>query len=154
MCSIRKTAIKSKESTEMKKWFQNLGSKLQSFMYGRYGFDELSQFMSMSALVCIIAGLFAYPGFFSGLAMILYFLTMFRTYSKNISKRQREREAYLRLTNPLRNWISLQKRKFSERKTHRYFKCSQCKTSLRVPRGKGKIKIHCPKCGAELVKKT
>ena len=138
----------------MKNWFRSLGSKMQSFMYGRYGYDELSQFLSMTALVCIIAGLFIYPGFFCGLAMALYLVTMFRMYSKNIMKRQQEREAYLRRTQPLRDWQALQKRKFNDRKTHKFYRCSQCKTSLRVPKGKGKIKIRCPKCGAEIVKKT
>lgn len=138
----------------IKNWFRSLGSKMQSFMYGRYGYDELSQFLSKTALLCVIVGLFAYPGFFCGLAMALYLVTMFRMYSKNIMKRQQERDAYLRRTQPLRDWQALQKRKFNDRKTHKFYRCSQCKTSLRVPKGKGKIKIHCPKCGAEIVKKT
>ena len=138
----------------IKNWFRSLGSKMQSFMYGRYGYDELSQFLSKTALLCVIVGLFAYPGFFCGLAMALYLVTMFRMYSKNITKRQQERDAYLRRTQPLRDWQALQKRKFNDRKTHKFYRCSQCKTSLRVPKGKGKIKIHCPKCGAEIVKKT
>lgn len=138
----------------IKNWFRSVGSKMQSFMYGRYGYDELSQFLSKTALLCVIVGLFAYPGFFCGIAMALYLVTMFRMYSKNIVKRQRERDAYLRRTQPLRDWQALQKRKFNDRKTHRFYRCSQCKTSLRVPKGKGKIKIHCPKCGAEIIKKT
>ena len=138
----------------IKNWFRSLGSKAQSFMYGRYGYDELSQFLSKTALLCVIVGLFAYPGFFCGLAMALYLVTIFRMYSKNITKRQQERDAYLRRTQPLRDWQALQKRKFNDRKTHKFYRCSQCKTSLRVPKGKGKIKIHCPKCGAEIVKKT
>ena len=138
----------------IKNWFRSLGSKMQSFMYGRYGYDELSQFLSKTALLCVIVGLFAYPGFFCGLAMALYLVTMFRMYSKNIMKRQQERDVYLRRTQPLRDWQALQKRKFNDRKTHKFYRCSQCKTSLRVPKGKGKIKIHCPKCGAEIVKKT
>ena len=138
----------------IKNWFRSLDSKMQSFMYGRYGHDELSQFLSMTALACMIAGLFGFPGFFCGLGTVLCLAALFRTYSKNIAKRQRERQAYLRMVDPLRSWSNLQKRKFSDRKTHRYYKCSQCKTALRVPRGKGKIKIRCPKCGAEIVKKT
>jgi len=138
----------------IKNWFRSLGSKMQSFMYGRYGYDELSQFLSKTALLCVIVGLFAYPGFFCGLAMALYLVTMFRMYSKNIMKRKQERDVYLRRTQPLRDWRALQKRKFNDRKTHKFYRCSQCKTSLRVPKGKGKIKIHCPKCGAEIVKKT
>lgn len=138
----------------IKNWFRSLGSKMQSFMYGRYGYDEFSQFLSKTALLCVIVGLFVYPGFFCGLAMALYLVTMFRMYSKNIMKRKQERDAYLRRTQPLRDWQALQKRKFNDRKTHKFYRCSQCKTSLRVPKGKGKIKIHCPKCGAEIVKKT
>ena len=138
----------------IKNWFRSLGSKMQSFMYGRYGFDELSQFLSRIALVSIIAGLFVSPGFFCTIAMVLYIVVMLRTYSRNSVKRQQELAAYYRMIAPMRNWCSLQKRKFSERKTHRYYKCSQCKTSLRVPKGKGKIKIRCPKCGAEIVKKS
>lgn len=138
----------------IKSWFRSLGSKMESWMYGRYGYDELSHCLSMVALACLIAGLFVWPGVLSSIALVLYVIVMVRTYSKNITKRQRERDGYLRMTAPVRNWSSLQKRKFSERKTHRYFKCSQCKTSLRVPKGKGKIKIHCPKCGAEIIKTT
>lgn len=138
----------------IKKWLRSLGSKAQSFMYGRYGYDELSQFLSKAALICVIAGLFGYSGFFCGLAMALYLITMFRMYSKNTAKRQQERDFYLRKTRPVRDWNALQKRKFADRKTHRFYQCSQCKTSLRVPKGKGKIKIRCPKCGAEIIKKT
>lgn len=138
----------------IKNWFRSLGSKAQSFMYGRYGYDELSQFLSMAAFLCIVIGLFAYPGFLCGLAMALYLISMLRMYSKNTAKRQQERNFYLRKTQPLRDWKALQKRKFADRKTHRFYRCSQCKASLRVPRGKGRIKIRCPKCGTEIIKKT
>ena len=138
----------------IKNCFRRFRNKMQSFMYNRYGFDELSQFLFKLALAGIVAGLFICPGFFSALTMALYLIIMLRACSKNRSKRQRELARYYRLVTPVRTWISLQKRKFSERKTHRYYKCGQCKTSLRVPKGKGKIKIRCPKCGAETVKKT
>lgn len=138
----------------IKSWFRSLGNKMQSWMYGRYGYDELSQFLSVAAMVSLIAALLVWPGFFCTLSMVLYVAVLLRTYSKNVYKRRRERDTYLRLSEPVRTWFHLQKRKFSDRKTHRYYKCGQCKTSLRVPKGKGKIKIRCPKCGAEIVKKT
>lgn len=138
----------------IKMWFHSLSSKMQSWMYGRYGQDELSQFLSILALIFVIAGMFTSPGVFAGLAMAMWLTVMFRTYSKNIGKRQRELDSYLKLANPVKNWFHLQKRKWTDRKTHRYYKCSQCKGTLRVPKGKGKIKIHCPKCGAEIIKKT
>lgn len=138
----------------IKNWFRSFESKMRIIMYGRYGYDELSQFLSKAALLCLVAGLFVYPGFFCGLSAALYLICMFRMYSKNISKRRKERDAYLRKTQPLRDWKALQKRKFSDRKTHRIYRCPRCRASLRVPKGKGKIRIHCPKCGAEIVKKT
>ena len=138
----------------IKMWFRSLGSKMQSWMYGRYGQDELSQFLSILALIFVIVGMFTSPGIFTGLAIAMWLTVMLRTYSKNIGKRQRELDAYLKLANPVRNWFHLQNRKWTDRKTHRYYKCSQCKGTLRVPKGKGKIKIRCPKCGAEIIKKT
>lgn len=140
--------------SKFSQWLQNMGRKMQTAMYGRYGFDELSQVLSLLALACVIAGLFVDTGILSTIALVLYFCSIFRMYSKNIAKRRKELDAYYRLTNPVKSWFRLQKRKFTERKTHRYFRCSHCKASLRVPRGKGKIKIHCPKCSTEIIKKT
>ena len=138
----------------IKTWFRSMGSKMQSSMYGRYGQDELSVFLSFAALILVVIGLFTGSGIFSGLAIFSWIFLFIRTWSKNISKRQRELDAYLKIAGPIKNWFHLQKRKWTDRKTHRYYKCSQCKAPLRVPKGKGKIKIRCPKCGAELIKKT
>ena len=138
----------------MKNWFRSFGSKMQSFMYGRYGVDELNSFLSVGSLIFIVLDLFLGTGIFSGLGIAMWLYSIFRMYSKKHDKRRRELEAYLKLANPVKNWFRLQKRKWTDRKSHRYYKCSQCKGTLRVPKGKGKIKIHCPKCGAEIIKKT
>lgn len=138
----------------MKKWFQNLGSKMQSFMYGRYGYDELSKAMSICALVCLVLSLFGNLQFLSTIALILWIWTIFRCYSKNLSKRQMERQSYLRFTGRIESWFRTKKRAWSERKTHCYFKCPNCKKTLRVPKGKGKIKITCPECKTQITKKT
>ena len=138
----------------MKNWFRSLGSKMQSFMYGRYGVDELNSFLSVGSLIFLVLDLFLGTGIFSGLGIAMWLYSIFRMYSRKHAKRQQELAAYLKLANPVKNWFRLQKRKWSDRKTHRYYKCSQCKGTLRVPKGKGKIKIHCPKCGAEIIKKT
>ena len=39
-------------------------------------------------------------------------------------------------------------------KDHKIFKCPQCKTYLRVPKGKGKILVTCANCGNKIEKKT
>lgn len=138
----------------MKKWFQRLGAKMQAFMYGRYGYDELSQAVSITALICLLIALFSGWQIFSLCALTLWIWSMVRCYSKNLSKRQTERQRYLHFTGRIKGWFSTKKRAWSERKTHRYFKCPNCKKTLRVPKGKGKIKITCPECKTQITKKT
>lgn len=138
----------------IKNWFRSLGSKIERWSYGRYGFDELSQFLNITALVLLLGGIFINPALFAGLSLAIYIFALYRTCSKNHIRRREELNAYLKLANPVKDWFRLQKRRRSDRKTHRYFKCSQCKKVLRVPKGKGKIKIRCPQCGTECIKKT
>ena len=127
---------------------------MQSFMAGRYGYDELSRAMSIMALICLLVAMFTGWPLLSTVALILWVWALIRSYSKNISKRQLERQSYLRLTGRIKGWFGTKKRAWSERKTHCYFKCPNCKKTLRVPKGKGKIKITCPECKTQITKKT
>ena len=127
---------------------------MQSFMVGRYGYDELSRAMSIIALICLLVAMFTGWPLLSTVALILWVWALIRSYSKNISKRQLERQSYLRLTGRIKGWFGTKKRAWSERKTHCYFKCPNCKKTLRVPKGKGKIKITCPECKTQITKKT
>jgi hypothetical protein len=90
--------------------------------------------------------------YFIALALMIW--SAFRTLSRNIAARQRERRAYLRLTAKPRAARALQKNKWRDRKTHCYFKCKQCRAVLRVPKHKGTIDVTCPKCHRVTVKKT
>ena len=128
----------------IKNWFRSLGNKAHTFMYGRYGYDELSQFLSMTALICVIISLFIWPSFFCSLALVMYLLSLYRMYSRNVAKRRKERDVYLQRTQPVRRWVGVKRRMFVERKTHRYFRCAQCKVSLRVPKEKGRLRFVVP----------
>jgi hypothetical protein len=86
--------------------------------------------------------------------LLLLAWTLFRCYSKQIEKRQAERMAYLRFSGTVRAYFETAGKAWKERKTHRYYRCKQCHTVLRVPKGKGKLKITCPQCHRETVKKT
>ncbi len=136
----------------MKRWLQRFGEKMQTWMYGRYGYDELSKFLSITAIVCIILSLFI--PLFNPIALVLLIWSIFRTYSRNIEKRQRERESYLKYTGKIKQSFKRRKNMWRERKTHRYFKCPNCKVFLRVPKGKGQIEIICPKCQNKITRKT
>ena len=138
----------------MKNFFRNVGVKMQQWMAGRYGYDELSRTLSIVALVGLVLSCIPNFQFFYVPTIILWVWSLFRSYSRNLEKRRAERAAYLRFTGRIKSWFALRKRMWKERKTHRYFRCKQCKTVLRVPKGKGKIQITCSKCHNEIIKKT
>ncbi len=136
----------------MKDFFLKLGRKLRAFLHGRYGFDELSNLLSVLTVIFVL--LTFVSKYFGIAAWALLLWSLFRTYSRNITARSRERAAYLRFRNKIRDFFKLRKNKFRDRKTHKYYKCPGCKATLRVPRGKGKIEITCPKCRRKFIKKT
>lgn len=125
---------------------------MQAWMYGRYGFDELSKFLSITAFVLVL--LSAFVPILNPLALALLIWSMVRTYSRNIVKRQKERDGYLRFTGKFKQFFKLRKNMWRDRKTHRYYKCPGCKAYLRVPKGKGKIEISCPKCKNKITRTT
>lgn len=138
----------------MKKFFGNIGGKMQQFMAGRYGQDELSRALSIAAIIGLLLACIPSLQFMYAPAIVLWVWSIFRSFSRNLEKRQAERNAYLRFIGRIKSWFSVKKKAWKERKTHRYYHCKQCKTILRVPKGKGKVKINCPNCHSEIIKKT
>lgn len=123
-------------------------------MRGRHGIDQFGQFlMFVSLAFLVLGGVFRIYLFrmlaFAGLIYLYY-----RAFSKNLSKRQEENRRYLAETERLRFRFQSIKLQLSMRKTHKYFKCKSCKKKLRVPRGKGKIEVTCPHCGAKFIKRS
>ncbi len=140
----------------MKQWFQKLGYKISRFMYGRYGNDELTTAILIASLVLILISAIPLPFFFlfAVAAWLLMFWSIFRSFSRNIAKRRRELECYLRIKNKPRNALKLRKNKKRDKNTHVYFKCPKCKSVLRVPLGKGSIIVTCPRCNEKIEKNT
>ena len=126
--------------------------KLQRFMIGRYGMDELGRFLNAVSLVLLIVSLFV--PLLSPLVLALLVLIFFRMFSRNRLKRTQENGAYLRLRHKLKTWFAARVQRMKESKTHRYYRCPSCRQSLRVPKGKGKIAITCPKCRKVFEKRT
>ncbi len=127
--------------------------KFYRFMQGRYGNDALNQFISILILVCL--GLsFVFGNVFYGLGLIGLLGIYFRMFSKNIHKRSLENQAYLRIYNKTRFGIQKRFHLLKQDGTHHIYKCPSCKQKIRVPKGKGRIAIRCPKCSNEFVKKS
>ena len=132
----------------------HLNSNMQRYMVGRYGGDELGRFISGAVLVFFVLSWITGGEIFRIGAWILVVCCYFRMFSKNISKRYGENQKFLTLRYKAVSKWSLTKKHFTESKTHRFFKCPKCKQKVRVPKGRGKICITCPKCRVEFVKKS
>ncbi|HJA42598.1 MAG TPA: zinc-ribbon domain-containing protein [Candidatus Dorea stercoravium] len=128
--------------------------KLMRFMAGRYGFDPFGRATLIGALiVMVLSGLFE-SAILSLLAWALIIYTYFRLFSRNIYRRSAENQAYLEKTRGIRTWFNSQKSLMAQRKTHHIYKCPTCHQKIRVPRGKGRIEIRCPKCQTRFIKKS
>jgi hypothetical protein len=123
-------------------------------MIGRYGNDEFTLFLLITSLIFTFLGNFRHLRllYFIGSAIICY--SLFRALSKNYEARRKELNWYLRWSEKPKAELKLLGNRLRDRKTHTYFKCKECKTVLRVPKGRGKIEITCPKCRAKVIKKT
>jgi len=131
-----------------------LKEKLMKFMYGRYGIDAFGKFTVALAFILILLANITDSGLVSTLSWACLFYAYFRMFSKNIYKRAQENQLYLSKTANIRSWFYKQKNQFAQRKTHRIYKCPTCRQKIRVPKGKGRIEIRCPKCSTKFIKKS
>lgn len=143
-----------KRGITMRKWIENCKWKIQRWMYGRYGQDELSVFLVILSIVIWMASHFSRIYGLGLAAWLVLVWATFRCYSRKTDRRRQENIKFLRITEKPRNWFGLRRNKWRDRKTHRYFKCKNCGAVLRVPKGRGKIEITCPKCRTTTIKKT
>ena len=126
-------------------------------MQGRYGVDQLSKFILILGLVfVVISALFnnalSLLTYILGWVMVIY--CYFRIFSRNIPKRYAENQAYLAKTYKIRTFFGKQKNIWQQRKTHHIYTCPSCKQKIRIPKGKGKIEVRCPKCGTTFIKNS
>ena len=131
-------------------WFRQFTAKLsahlRNFMVGRYGTDRLNMVILSAGLVTSLLSVLIR---FAPVNLVLFLLSyglmfwaIFRTLSRNTYKRYQENRRFLQLTGRMKD------------REHRYFDCPKCRQMVRVPRGKGKISITCPRCREKFVKKT
>lgn len=124
------------------------------FMQGRYGQDAFSRFLLGAALVCIVLNVLVRSRILSVLAWALLLYTYFRLFSKNHAARYAENQRYLDATAKIRYWFDQQKKLSAERKYHHIYVCPKCRQKIRIPKGKGKIMVRCPKCHHEFQRRS
>ena len=131
-------------------WFRQLTAKLsaalRTFMVGRYGTDRLNMvILSVGLVASLLSVIFRFAPvnlFLFVLSYGMMFWAIFRCLSRNTYKRYQENRKFLQLSGRLKD------------REHRYFDCPKCRQMVRVPRGKGKIAITCPRCREKFVRKT
>ena len=131
-------------------WFQDLRARLsagfRNFMMGRYGTDKLNMYiLGAGVVICLVTMFIPNPAVTLLLTLVSYglmFWAIFRCFSRNTYKRYQENRRFLMFLDRLKD------------REHRHFECPKCRQPVRVPRGKGKIAITCPKCRERFIKKT
>ena len=126
----------------------------KKFMQGRSGGDQLSiALIVLAALLNLTAPLTGLP-LIGLLGYLPLGIAVFRTLSRNIPRRRMENYQFSIMISPVYSWLKITRNRLRDIKTHRYFACPNCRQSLRVPKGKGKIIVICPKCKTEFGRKT
>ena len=131
-------------------WFRQFTAKLsmdlRSFMAGRYGTDRLNMVILCAGLFCSLLSVWIHKVplnlIFWALSYGLMIWAIFRALSRNTFKRYQENRKFLLFFDRLKD------------RNNRYFDCPKCRQTVRVPRGKGKISITCPRCHEKFIRKT
>ncbi len=130
----------------LRRLWENLSAAMRRFMMGRYGTDKLNIAILVAGLITsLLSVIIKIPLLnliFMALSYALMGWALFRMLSHNTYKRYQENRKYLMLV-----------QQFKDRE-HRYYDCPRCRQQVRVPRGKGKISITCPKCKEKFTRKT
>ena len=129
-----------------RQFLNNLAVGFRRFMTGRYGNDKLNMaILGVAVVISLLSGFFRSAGvnlLMTAVAYGLMIWAIWRTLSRNTYKRYQENRKFLQFFDRLKD------------RNHRYFDCPKCRQIVRVPRGKGKIAITCPRCREKFVKKT
>ncbi len=128
--------------------------RFRRFMAGRYGTDALNQFLSIVSIVLLLVALLTRVNLFTWVGMGVLIWCYYRTFSRNIPKRTEENYKFYTLKQQLEGKVRSLKEQWANRKLYRYYRCPQCRQKLRVPRGRGRIQISCPRCGTQFIKKS
>ena len=128
--------------------------KLREFMYGRNGTDMFSFALIIAGFALNTLYVFTRSSLLYFVSLVAYGYALYRTLSKNIPARQKENQKFMAFCYKVKNWWIGIKADFNERKTYKHFKCPSCGQKIRIPRGRGKVEIRCPKCSNRFVKKV
>lgn len=128
--------------------------KLARFMYGRYGVDRFSRHLVIAGLVLNLFSLFIGGKLLYLLSLAVFIYGYFRIFSKKYTERYKELCAYERFLARIKGYPAKWKSEAAQRKEYHIFRCPGCRQKIRIPRGRGRVEIRCPKCQTVFRKKS
>lgn len=142
----------------MSSWQQRMlkwQMKAAQFLRGRYArIDQLNRTLLISSMVLFLLNLFLPTNIARWIAYGLLIFCYYRFFSKKIYPRANENTKYVQFQQKITKRFSFQKERFQQRKTFKYFRCTNCSQQLRAPKGRGKIKVTCSACKTQFIKKV
>lgn len=145
---LHRDAVDKKGETSIMK------DKIYRFMRSRYGNDQLSSFLTWTGILFMLIDCFAKTGVFYFIGILAFTYGYIRVFSRQYEKRAAQNRWFLEHTAGIRNFFRRIKKSREAGKDFRIFTCPRCAQMIRIPRGKGKIEIRCPKCGNTFIKKS
>lgn len=125
---------------------QSLTNRFYDWMRGRYGADELGNVAVGISVALLLVNVFAKTRWLGALALAFALYACWRISSKNIAARRAENHAFLSKIGPLAHWIHNPREAYAEMRAYKHLTCPSCHQKMRVPRGKGKMRVTCPSC--------
>ena len=139
----------------------NFRYRLTQFMQGRYGMDRMGQARSTLAFVLILLNLFSGRPLLRFLVLADLIYVYYRMLSKDIAKRYAENQKYLAFEAKVKGYFSGLKYRLTHFKEiqernrgYHIYTCPRCRQKIRIPKGKGKIMVRCPRCSYEFQKRS
>lgn len=127
--------------------------KFYRFMQGRYGNDQFNRFLMILSLMILGLSAVWKPQLYLA-AVILLGWAYYRMFSRKVYTRAVENQRYLEIREKVLIRIRREKKQLEQRKEYHIYKCPGCGQKVRIPRGKGKVEVRCPKCAHTFVKKS
>lgn len=133
---------------------------MKEVMKRRCGLDELNNFIMLIGFIFVLIALFTSSWICILVAAVFVVLCYLRVFSKKLEKRKRENAVYMRYMGGAVSRIRYCKKsvrmwfKTMDDTEYYYFVCNSCHQIVRLPKGKNKISVRCPKCSKTFIKRT
>ncbi|MFV0393443.1 MAG: hypothetical protein ACK5LC_03460 [Coprobacillaceae bacterium] len=127
--------------------------KFYAFMQGRYGVDDLNKTLMVLCIIAFVVNIFIPGSVLTIIGYVFWFLAIFRMFSRQVYKRNQENEKFLQLFAPITRMKTLHNKRKQD-PNNKYYRCSSCHQIVRLPKGRGKIVVTCPKCKHQFEKRT